>query len=246
MLVIDSLTVKVEGKVILENFSMTLEAGKIEALMGPNGSGKSTLASTLAGAPHYEVLSGTAKLDGIDLLSIEPHQRAQAGIFLAFQYPVEIPGISFLSFLKEVVNAKRKAQGLPPKDAGQFLIDVKEKLSYVGLEESFLYRSVNEGFSGGEKKRAEILQMLLLEPKIVILDETDSGLDIDALRLIATCVRKYQSDRCAVLVITHYQRLLDYMHPDRVHIFSGGKIIQSGDLKLAQKLEQDGYAQFLA
>lgn len=246
MLVIRDLTVKVEGKVILENFSMTLESGKIEALMGPNGSGKSTLASALAGHPNYEVVSGSAVLDGISLLDLEPHERAQAGMYLAFQYPVEIPGISFLSFLKEVVNAKRKSQGLLPKDAGEFLADVKEKLSYVGLEESFLYRSVNEGFSGGEKKRAEILQMLLLEPKLVILDETDSGLDIDALRLIAQCVKEYQSATCSVLVITHYQRLLDYMKPDKVHIFSGGKILQSGDLTLAQQLEQDGYAQFLS
>ena len=245
MLEIKDLTVKVEDKVIINNMSLVVEKGQIEALMGPNGSGKSTLACALAGHPDYEVVSGSVKVDGLELLDLEPHERANAGLFLAFQYPTEIPGITFLSFLKEVVNAKRKSQGLSPIDAGEFINDVKSKVAAVGLDESFLYRALNDGFSGGEKKRAEILQMLLLAPKVVILDETDSGLDIDALRSVPPAVKDYDDNDTIFLVITHYQRLLDYMKPDKVHIFAQGNIIKSGGLDLAQQLEKSGYAQFI-
>ena len=244
MLEIKNLTVKVQDKVIIQDLSMSLGPGLIEALMGPNGSGKSTLAAALAGHPSYEVVSGQAFIDGKDILACEPHERAHAGLFLAFQYPVEIPGITFLSFLKEIVNAARKAKGLTPLDAGEFLVMVKSKIKLVGLDESFLYRQLNDGFSGGEKKRAEILQMLLLEPKVIILDETDSGLDVDALKAIARAVREYRADQTSFLVITHYQRLLEHMQPDKVHIFAKGKVITSGGLELAQKLEENGYAQF--
>lgn len=245
MLEIKDLTVKVEDKVIINNMSLVVDKGQIEALMGPNGSGKSTLACTLAGHPDYEVVSGSVKIDGQEILDMEPHERAHAGLFLAFQYPIEIPGITFLSFLKEVVNAKRKSQGQPLVDAGEFIVSVKSKVAAVGLDESFLYRALNDGFSGGEKKRAEILQMLLLEPKVVILDETDSGLDIDALRSVAQAVKDYDDSQTVFLVITHYQRLLDYMEPDKVHIFSKGNIVKSGGLDLAQQLEKSGYAQFI-
>lgn len=245
MLEIKNLTVKVQDKTIIQNLNMKLGAGLIEALMGPNGSGKSTLAAALAGHPSFEIVSGQASIDGQDILQLEPHERAHAGLFLAFQYPVEIPGITFLSFLKEIVNASRKANGLTPVDAGEFLLLVKNKIKLVGLDESFLYRQLNDGFSGGEKKRAEILQMLLLEPKVIILDETDSGLDIDALKAIASAVRQYRGEKTSFLVITHYQRLLEHMQPDKVHIFAKGNVITSGGLELAEKLEESGYAQFL-
>ena len=245
MLEIKDLTVKVQDKVIIDNLSLVIQSGQIEALMGPNGSGKSTLASALAGHPDYEIVSGSVKVAGQEILDLEPHERAHCGLFLAFQYPVEIPGITFLSFLKEIVNAKRKSQSLEPVDAGQFIVDVKSKIEAVGLSEAFLYRALNDGFSGGEKKRAEILQMLLLEPKVVILDETDSGLDIDALRSVAQAVRQYNKGETSFLVITHYQRLLDYIQPHKVHIFSRGKVVKTGDMQLAQQLEKSGYAQFI-
>lgn len=245
MLEISGLTVKVEEKVIVQDLNLVLGAGQVEALMGPNGSGKSTLAAALAGHPAYSIESGSVKIDGQEILDLEPHERSHAGLFLAFQYPIEIPGITFLSFLKEIVNAKRKSLGQSLVDAGQFILEVKEHIQKVGLDESFLYRQLNDGFSGGEKKRAEILQMLLLEPKVVILDETDSGLDIDALRSIAASVRSVADAKTTFLVITHYQRLLEYLQPDKVHIFSRGSVIKSGDMELAFQLERDGYAQFL-
>ncbi|GAB4392299.1 MAG: Fe-S cluster assembly ATPase SufC [Gammaproteobacteria bacterium] len=242
MLEIDNLHVTVDGKEILTGINLTVNAGEIHAIMGPNGSGKSTLAQVLAGAPAFQVTQGSIKYQGQNLLELPINERAAAGIFLALQYPVEIPGIANISFLKAAVNAVRKARGLDEFDAMDFLTLVKQKIKQVALPEDFLYRPVNSGFSGGEKKRNEILQMILLEPALAILDETDSGLDIDALKIVAEGVNQLRDPQRAMIMVTHYQRLLDYIVPDQVHVLAGGKIIRSGTKELALELEQHGYA----
>lgn len=241
LLDIHDLHVEVAGKPILNGLSLTLRAGEVHAVMGPNGSGKSTLAHILAGRDGYVVTKGTVLYNGQDLLTLDPEDRARAGIFLAFQYPVEIPGVSNTYFLREALNAQRKANGQDEIDAVDFLDMIKEKAKVVGMDDRFLSRGVNEGFSGGEKKRNEILQMAVLEPKLAILDETDSGLDIDALRTVAEGVNKLRSPTRAMLVITHYQRLLDHVIPDKVHVLSGGRIVKSGGKELAKELEKSGY-----
>lgn len=241
MLEIKNLKVSVADKMILQGIDLKVKAGEIHAIMGPNGSGKSTLANVLAGRNGYEVVSGSISYFNKNLLEMSVEERAHAGIFLAFQYPVEIPGVSNISFLKAAVNAKRKANNLPELDAMDFLSLVKEKVKQVHMKEDFLYRSLNEGFSGGEKKRNEILQMLLLEPALALLDETDSGLDIDALKVVADGVNSLRSSDRAIILVTHYQRLLDYIVPDYVHVLSQGKIIRSGDKNLAMELEEKGY-----
>ncbi|HLT98695.1 MAG TPA: Fe-S cluster assembly ATPase SufC [Burkholderiaceae bacterium] len=241
MLNIKDLQASVEGKRILNGLSLQVNAGEVHAIMGPNGSGKSTLSQVLAGREDYEIESGEVEYLGQDLLEMSIEERARAGIFLAFQYPIEIPGVSNAYFLRAAVNAVRRHQGLDELDAMDFLKRVKEEMKVVGMREEFLYRSVNEGFSGGEKKRNEVLQMALLEPKLAILDETDSGLDIDALRVVADGVNRMRSPDRALIVITHYQRLLDYIVPDYVHVLSGGRIVRSGGKELALELEQRGY-----
>lgn len=240
MLTIDNLQASVEGKEILQGLNLTIKPGEVHAIMGPNGSGKSTLGNVLAGRSGYDV-TGTVTYHEQDLLSLAPELRAQAGLFLAFQYPIEIPGVSNVYLLKAALNAKRKAQGLPEVDAMDFLTSVKEKIKAVDLDQDFLYRSVNEGFSGGEKKRNEILQMLILEPSLIILDETDSGLDIDALKVVADGVNSLRAPDRSFIVITHYQRLLDYIVPDFVHVLANGKIVKSGGKELAHLLEEKGY-----
>lgn len=240
MLSINDLQASVEGKSILNGLNLTINPGEVHAIMGPNGSGKSTLGNVLAGRSGYEV-TGEVTYNNQDLLSLAPELRAQAGLFLAFQYPIEIPGVSNVYLLKAALNAKRKAQGLPEVDAMDFLSQVKEKIKAVDLDQDFLYRSVNEGFSGGEKKRNEILQMLILEPSLIILDETDSGLDIDALKVVADGVNSLRSPERSFIVITHYQRLLDYIVPDFVHVLANGKIVKSGGKELAFMLEEKGY-----
>ena len=217
-------------------------AGEVHAIMGPNGAGKSTLGNVLAGREGYEVVAGSIEYDGRDLLALEPEERAAAGVFLAFQYPVEIPGVNNTYFLRAALNAQRKARGEPELDSMQFLKLVREKLAVLHLKDELLHRAVNEGFSGGEKKRNEIFQMALLEPRLAILDETDSGLDIDALKMVADGVNAMRSPQRAFLVITHYQRLLDYIVPDFVHVLADGRIVESGDKSLAHKLEEHGYA----
>ncbi len=241
MLEIKNLHARVEGKDILKGLNLTIKAGEVHAIMGPNGSGKSTLAQVLVGRDEYEVTEGSITYMGKDLLEMETEDRAREGVFLAFQYPVEIPGVNSTYFLKAALNEKRKHQGLPELDAMDFLELVKEKMKILELPESLLKRPVNEGFSGGEKKRNEIFQMAVLEPKLAILDETDSGLDIDALRIVANGVNKLQNKHTAQLVITHYQRLLDYIIPDVVHVLVNGRIIKSGDKSLALELEKRGY-----
>ena len=241
MLKIENLHTSIDGKPILNGIDLEIAPGEVHALMGPNGSGKSTLANVLAGHEDYCVTEGEIRYQGKNLLELPAEERACQGLFLAFQYPVEIPGVSNVNLLKAALNARRRAQGLDELDALDFLSLVKEKGRLIGMEESFLYRSVNEGFSGGEKKRNEILQMTLLEPTLVILDETDSGLDIDALKVVANGVNAMRSPQRAFLVITHYQRLLEYIIPDRVHVLAGGRIVQSGDKTLAMKLEEQGY-----
>lgn len=226
---------------ILNGIDLNVNAGEVHAIMGPNGSGKSTFASVLAGREDYEVVGGTATLDGVDLLDLDPEERAWAGLFLAFQYPVEIPGVSNANFIRTAVNAKREAEGKDPMNAKDFLVLVREKMQMLEIDNSFLQRSLNQGFSGGEKKRNEILQLAMLEPKLSILDETDSGLDIDALRIVANGVNAIKSKDSAVVVITHYQRLLDYIIPDFVHILHNGRIVKSGDAELAKELEAKGY-----
>jgi len=226
---------------ILKGIDLNVKAGEVHAIMGPNGSGKSTLASVLAGKEVYEVTNGTATLDGIDLLDLEPEERAIAGLFLAFQYPVEIPGVSIANFIKTAVNAKREANGETPLNAKDFLIKMRSTMAALEINPEFMKRSVNDGFSGGEKKRNEILQMAMLEPKLAILDETDSGLDIDALKIVAEGVNKLKNEKTAIVVITHYQRLLDYIVPDFVHVLYQGKIVKSGDKNLALELEEKGY-----
>lgn len=242
MLKIENLHVTVAGKEILKGLSLDLQPGKVHAVMGPNGAGKSTLGNVLAGREGYEVTAGTVTFEGNDLLALEPEERAAAGVFLAFQYPVEIPGVNNTYFLRTALNAQRKARGEKELDSMQFLRLVRDKLAVLHLKDELLHRGVNEGFSGGEKKRNEIFQLALLEPKLAILDETDSGLDIDALKAVADGVNALRSPDRAFLVITHYQRLLDYIRPDVVHVLAEGCIVETGGPELALELEQHGYA----
>jgi Fe-S cluster assembly ATP-binding protein len=241
VLTIRDLTATVSDKQILNGVNLTVNAGEVHAIMGPNGSGKSTLAQVLAGHPAYEITAGEVTYDGRDLLEMEPEERAQAGLFLAFQYPVEIPGVSNAYFLRAAYNEMRKARGEDEVDPLEFLDIVEERAKLVEMDPAFLNRSVNTGFSGGEKKRNEILQMAVLEPKLAILDETDSGLDIDALRIVADGVNKLKRPDSATIVVTHYQRLLNYIVPDRVHVLANGRIVKSGGKELALQLEEKGY-----
>lgn len=241
MIRITDLHATVGGRKVLDGLTLEVPAGEVHAIMGPNGSGKSTLAYTLAGRPGYEVTSGSVSWQGEDLLALAPEARAQRGLFLGFQYPVEIPGVNNVYLLKAALNAARKHRGLPEVDAFEFLTLVREKMKVMQMDEAFLSRGVNEGFSGGEKKRNEILQMLVLEPSLALLDETDSGLDIDALKVVANGVNTLRSPERAIVLVTHYQRLLDYIKPDRVHVLARGKIIRSGGPELARELEARGY-----
>ncbi len=241
MLKIENLHVKVDGKEILKGLTLAVPTGEVHAVMGPNGSGKSTLANVLAGRPGYEVTAGSVTYQGHDLLALPPEERAREGVFLGFQYPVEIPGVNNVYLLKAAVNAARKHRGLEEVDAFEFLALVREKMRLMRMEESMLSRGVNEGFSGGEKKRNEILQMLVLEPRLAILDETDSGLDIDALKIVAHGVNTLRSPERSLVLVTHYQRLLDYIVPDHVHVLVKGRIVRSGDKSLALELERRGY-----
>jgi Fe-S cluster assembly ATP-binding protein len=241
MLEIENLHVTVGGKEILKGLTLNLPAGEVHAVMGPNGSGKSTLSYTLAGREGYDVTAGKVRFEGVDVLALKPEERAAKGLFLAFQYPLEIPGVPTMSFLRMAVNAQAKLRGEAQLDAVQFLKRAREAAKTLNISEEMLKRPLNVGFSGGEKKRNEILQMALLKPKLGILDETDSGLDIDALKLVAEGVNALRAKDRAFLVITHYQRLLDYIMPDRVHILAGGRIVKSGGADLALKLEEKGY-----
>lgn len=242
MLKIDNLHARVAGKDILKGLSLDVKAGEVHAIMGPNGAGKSTLGYVLAGRDGYEVSEGSATLDGVNLLDLDPEERAALGVFLAFQYPVEIPGVNNTYFLRAALNAQRKRRSEPELDSMQFLKRVREKLQVLHIKDDLLNRAVNEGFSGGEKKRNEIFQLAVLEPRLAILDETDSGLDIDALKLVAEGVNLMRSPDRAFVVITHYQRLLDYIKPDVVHVLADGRIVESGGPELALELEQHGYA----
>jgi len=242
MLNINNLHAKVEDKDILKGLSLDVKPGEVHAIMGPNGAGKSTLGYVLSGREGYEATAGTSELNGKDLLELEADERAKMGLFLAFQYPVEIPGVSNMEFLKASVDSVREYQGKEPLDAVSFLKLAREKCKAVNLDQSFLKRGVNEGFSGGEKKRNEILQMMLLEPQLCILDETDSGLDIDALQVVADGVNSCRDPNRSFIIVTHYQRLLDYIVPDFVHVLSEGKIIKSGGKELALELEEKGYS----
>ncbi|MEE8539257.1 MAG: Fe-S cluster assembly ATPase SufC, partial [Woeseiaceae bacterium] len=241
MLEINNLKTTVGDAEILKGLSLTVNAGEVHAIMGPNGSGKSTLALVIAGHDDYIVTDGTVQYDGQDLLDLTPEERAREGVFLGFQYPVEIPGVNNAYLLKAAINAKRRHEGLGEVDAFEFLQLAREKMKVLDMDPGFLNRGVNEGFSGGEKKRNEILQMVMLEPRLVILDETDSGLDIDALKAVAKGINAMRSPDRAIVVITHYQRLLDYVEPDFVHVLSEGRIVRSGDKTLAQQLEDKGY-----
>jgi Fe-S cluster assembly ATP-binding protein len=241
MLKIADLQARVAGKDILKGVTLDVRPGEVHAIMGPNGSGKSTLAQVLAGRSDYEVTGGSVTFEGQDLLALAAEQRARAGLFLGFQYPVEIPGVNNVYLLKAALNAKRKAAGQPEVDAYEFLALIKQKMKLMQMSETFLSRGVNEGFSGGEKKRNEVLQMLVLEPKLAILDETDSGLDIDALKIVSMGVNSLRDPNRSVVLVTHYQRLLDYIVPDYVHVLSGGRILKSGDRSLALELERRGY-----
>ncbi|MFM2041988.1 MAG: FeS assembly ATPase SufC [Pseudomonadota bacterium] len=241
---IKNLHATIDGKEILKGIDLTINPGEVHAIMGPNGSGKSTLSYVLAGREGYEVTEGQVLFDGVDLLSLEPEERAAAGLFLAFQYPVEIPGVTNATFLKEALNAIRKSRGEAPLDAMQFLKLIRAKAADLSMTDEMIKRAVNVGFSGGEKKRNEALQMAVLQPKLAILDETDSGLDIDALKIVADGVNKLRGPGRAMLVITHYQRLLDYIVPDVVHVLAHGRIQKTGGKELALELEQKGYAEF--
>jgi len=241
MLSVTNLDVAVNGGMILNGLNLEVQAGEVHAIMGPNGSGKSTFANVLAGHPGYEVTAGSVIYEGQDLLQMEPEERARQGVFLAFQYPVEIPGVSNVYMLKAAVNEIRKHRGESELDAVKFLKLVREKLKLVDMKEEFLHRAVNEGFSGGEKKRNEIFQMAMLEPKLAILDETDSGLDIDALKVVAQGVNELRDASRSIVIVTHYQRLLDYIVPDYVHVLAGGRVLKSGGKELALELEEHGY-----
>jgi Fe-S cluster assembly ATP-binding protein len=246
MLEINELKVNIQDdrqqvKPILLGVNLSIKPGEVHAIMGPNGSGKSTLANVLAGREDYQIVNGSVLMNGDDLLALAPEERAARGLFLAFQYPTEIPGVNNMYFLRTALNSLRKQKNLPPLDAADFLMLVKAKMKEVGLNETFLHRAVNEGFSGGEKKRNEVLQMLILEPNFIILDETDSGLDIDALQMVARCVNSLRDGKRSILVVTHYQRLLDFIQPDVIHVMAKGKIQKSGDKSLALELEAKGY-----
>ena len=241
MLHIKDLHASVDDKDILKGISLDVNKGEVHAIMGPNGSGKSTLAAVIAGKDEFEITKGDVLLDGEDVTELDPEERAHKGVFLSFQYPVEIPGVSVTNFVKTAINETRKSKGLKDMPAGEMLKMIKEKADLLEIDRKFLSRSLNQGFSGGEKKRNEIFQMAMMEPKLAILDETDSGLDIDALKIVANGVNKLKSDDNAVIVITHYQRLLDYIVPDYVHVLMGGKIVKSGTKELAYKLEEKGY-----
>ncbi len=241
MLQIKNLHAGVEEKEILKGINLNIKAGEVHAIMGPNGSGKSTLASVIAGKEEFEVLKGEMTFEGEDISELDPEERAHKGLFLSFQYPIEIPGVSVTNFVKTAINENRKAKGEKDMPAGEMLKMIKEKADMLEIDRKFLSRSLNEGFSGGEKKRNEIFQMAMLEPKLAILDETDSGLDIDALKVVANGVNKLKSKDNAVLLITHYQRLLDYIVPDFVHVLMDGKIVKSGTKELAYELEEKGY-----
>jgi Fe-S cluster assembly ATP-binding protein len=241
MLSIENLHARVGGREILKGLTLTVPAGEVHAIMGPNGSGKSTLAQVLAGREDYEVTGGRVLYEGKDLLALSPEQRARAGVFLAFQYPIEIPGVNNAYLLKAALNAQREARGEAPVDAFEFMKLIKTKMEVVHAPKDFLSRNVNQGFSGGEKKRNEILQMLLLEPRLAVLDETDSGLDVDALKIVAHGVNTLRSSGRSMLVVTHYARLLELIVPDRVHVLAGGRIVKSGDRELARELDQRGY-----
>jgi Fe-S cluster assembly ATP-binding protein len=241
MLKIKDLQAQIEDNQILKGINLEINAGEVHAIMGPNGSGKSTLSSVVAGRDEYEVIGGTIDFEGEDLLDLAPEERAHKGIFLSFQYPVEIPGVTVSNFIKTAINESRKGRGEEPMEAREMLAKMREKSALLEMDKSYLSRSLNEGFSGGEKKRNEIFQMAMLEPKLAILDETDSGLDIDALRIVANGVNKLRSKDNAVVVITHYQRLLDYIKPDYVHVLYKGRIVKSGGPELALELEERGY-----
>jgi len=244
LLEIKDLHAGIAGKEILKGINLTIRAGEVHAIMGPNGAGKSTLSAVLTGNPQYQVISGSVTLNGKDLLSMAPDQRAKEGVFLSFQYPVEIPGVSMVNFMRTALNEKRKYNGQPALSATEFLKLMREKKQMLELSDRLAKRSVNEGFSGGEKKKNEIFQMAMLEPCLSILDETDSGLDIDALRIVADGVNKLHNQNNASIVITHYQRLLDYIVPDYVHVLAEGRIVKTGGKELALELEKDGYAAF--
>jgi Fe-S cluster assembly ATP-binding protein len=246
MLIIENLTADVDGKRILNGLTLTVPSGEVHAIMGPNGSGKSTLSYVLAGRDGYEVTGGSVTLNGVDLLAMEPEERAVAGLFLAFQSPVELPGVGNANFLRTAINAVRRARGEPELDAMAFLKDARARMKALGLKDEMLKRNVNEGFSGGEKKRNEMLQMAMLQPRFAILDETDSGLDIDALKLVADTVNSLRGPGFGALVITHYQRLLDHIVPDRVHVLAQGRILRSGGPELAAELEAQGYGALAA
>ena len=247
MLNIDNLSAEIAGKRILDGLSLSVPAGEFHAIMGPNGAGKSTLSYVLGGRPGYEVTGGSVRFEDADLLDMEAHERAAAGLFLGFQYPVEIPGVSIAQFLREAANAQRVARGEEPLSGGAFLKLAKEKAALLQMDMDMLKRHVNVGFSGGEKKRAEMVQLGVLEPKFAVLDETDSGLDIDALRIVGEGINTMmRAPDKGVLLITHYQRLLDYVQPDRVHILSKGRIVKSGDADLARRLENEGYDEVMA
>jgi len=245
MLEIKNLHASVDGREILKGIDLVIPDGEVHAVMGPNGSGKSTLSYVLAGRDGYQVTAGSVRYRGQDLLALKTEERARLGVFLAFQYPVEIPGVTGVNFLKTAVNAVRRSRGEAELDAMQFLKLARKKCKELGVGEDMLKRAVNTGFSGGEKKRYEALQMALLEPSLLILDETDSGLDIDALKVVSESVVRLRSPERSMVVITHYQRILDYIVPDRIHILAGGRIVQSGDKELALELERSGYAQFV-
>ena len=245
MLEIRNLHAEVDGKKILDGVSLTVKAGEVAAIMGPNGSGKSTLSYVIAGRPGYKVTSGEALLDGENILEFDPHERASKGLFLAFQYPLEIPGVTTMNFLKAAMNAQRRQRGEPELATPDFIKAQRAAATKLGIPQDMLRRALNVGFSGGEKKRLEVLQMALLEPRFSILDETDSGLDIDALRIVAEGVNALRSDKRAFLVITHYQRLLDYIVPDSVHVLSKGRIVKSGGKELALELEKNGYRDYV-